>query len=196
MFTSHSDGGIDQDDQLWSFDLVSGQERQIGKTREKPEHSERLLSPDRSKIAVANGEYVLIEDAVTEKELWRANLNQPTASGFKGPVAFPLAWTANGKRLLLGAVGENTSSSSPQSDFFVLDLTTRKLRSAGTGNSAYWIPGRDAILYSTPRYLCPLAESKHQVWCAHLAVFDLNTGKQEVITSGATNNVEPAICSH
>lgn len=167
----------------------------MGKAPDVPERPEKLGSPDGKVRAVCVPNEVVLKDAHTGQELWRAKLNAPTAEGFEGLVAAPLEWTRDGKKLLLDAVGWETNSSSPQSDYYILDIATRKVQKAGTGNSAHWIPGRNAIIYSTPRDLKPLAPgNKHNIWVANLAVFDPDTGREKIITSGVTNNVSPIVC--
>jgi len=57
-----------------------------------------------------------------------------------------------------------------------------------TADNVVWPPGRDAVLYTTPRELTPLSpEGKHAVWTAQLAVFDLGARKETLLTSGLTN---------
>jgi len=58
-----------------------------------------------------------------------------------------------------------------------------------------WLPGRNAIIYVTPRDLAPLPPSgKHNVWSADLAMFDLTTRTATRLTSGITNNQQPTLC--
>ena len=65
-----------------------------------------------------------------------------------------------------------------------------------TGTDPVWLPGRNAIIYVTPRDLAPLPPSgRHSVWSAHLAMFDLTTRKATRLTSGITNNQQPALCA-
>jgi len=67
----------------------------------------------------------------------------------------------------------------------------------GSGNDAMWLPGRDDIIYSTPRDLVSLTPSgKHQVWSSHLVVFDPSTRHVTPVTSGVANNIQPAPCAH
>jgi hypothetical protein len=64
-----------------------------------------------------------------------------------------------------------------------------------TGNNAVWLPGGNAIVYSTPRNLAPLPPSgAHSVWSAHLAIFDLAAHTETLLTSGVTNNEQPTLC--
>ncbi|MGA2739429.1 MAG: hypothetical protein ABSG65_18560 [Bryobacteraceae bacterium] len=107
-----------------------------------------------------------------------------------------MEWSPDGRKLLLGVYGENANSSAPQSDYVVLDISAKSWTHAGAGNRASWIPGSNAIVYSTPRDLVPLPPSgKHSVWSAQLAMFDLTAHKQTLLTSGLTNNDEPIVCA-
>jgi hypothetical protein len=64
-----------------------------------------------------------------------------------------------------------------------------------SGNNPVWLPKGNAIIYETPRDLAPLPpDGAHSVWSSHLALFDLSTRKETLLTSGATNNVQPTIC--
>jgi hypothetical protein len=107
-----------------------------------------------------------------------------------------LAWSPSGKWLLIGTLGMETSSTSPQSDFFVVELATLKLLKAGSGNNETWLPGRDDFFYTTPRDMASLAGARRPrgVWVEHLMVFHAASGKSTAITSGLTNNMQPHIC--
>lgn len=180
---------------LWSFNLVTRGERALGKAPNCTPRLEKLKSPDGRIEAICTDDYIHIKSARTEKELWNVTLDRKQFGAAQGNIASPIAWRTDSKKLLLGAVGGESNSSSPQMDYLVLDITTRKLQRAGTGNNAQWIPGRNAIIYSTPRDLFALTPgSKHHVWCAQLAIFNLDPGKEKVLTSGTTNNIDPIIC--
>jgi hypothetical protein len=149
-------------------------------------------SPDGARIACASEADVFLVAAGTQKEIERVRLPE-----LAKPHHYPqeIHWSPDGEELLLGVYGENANSTTPQSDFIVLDLAARTWAHAGSGNDAWWLPGREAIVYSTPRNLVPLpASGEHSVWSSQLAMFDLTTHKQSVLTSGLTNNLEPALC--
>ncbi len=149
-------------------------------------------SPDGSRIACSEGQDIVILDVAAKRELDRVR--------FRGHILPPVEesgpeieeWSPDGKSLLVGTLGEETSSGSPQSDFFVLNLGTKTWTAAGSGNDAVWLPGRNAILFTTPKDLAPLGRTTKNVWVEHLALFDLATRQQTLLTSGATNNVEPS----
>ncbi len=107
-----------------------------------------------------------------------------------------MAWSPDRKWLLVGTPGQDDNSTSRQSDYFVLDLGRMAWNPVGSGNDAVWLPGRNEIVYSTPRELVALTSSrKHQVWSAHLMVFDPATRRRTPLTSGVTNNIQPAPCT-
>jgi hypothetical protein len=62
--------------------------------------------------------------------------------------------------------------------------------------TAFWLPGRDQIVYVTPEGLAPLPgqQRKHNVWVQQLMFFDPVKGTPTAITSGLTNNVDPSLC--
>jgi Tol biopolymer transport system component len=155
-----------------------------------------VWSPDGSRLACAAGQDITIVDVDTQKEIERIRFSEHDSRG--EPYATPpepAAWSADGRTLLVGTYGENGSSSSPQSDYFVVDLATKSWTRATTGNDVVWLPGRNTIVYSTPRDLAPLAPSgAHSVWSAHLAIFDLDTHEEKLLTSGVTNNEQPTLC--
>jgi len=106
-----------------------------------------------------------------------------------------LVWSPSGKWLLVGTLGLETSSTSPQYDFWVVETGSMKLTKAGSGNSGTWLPARDVFFYTSPRDLVPLpgARRPRGVWVEHLMAFD-SSGKTSAITSGVTNNVQPSVC--
>jgi Tol biopolymer transport system component len=154
-------------------------------------------SPDGSRLAcTASGQDIVIVDVGTQKEIDRIPFEQQYSSGEPYP-AWPLqsTWSPDGQTLLVGVYGENSSSTSYQLDYFLLDLATKTWTRAMTGDNAVWLPGRDAIIFETPRDLAPLPPNgAHSVWSAHLAIFDLTTHRETLLTSGITNNIQPTLC--
>jgi len=73
----------------------------------------------------------------------------------------------------VGTVGADTNSTSPQSDFYVLEIEKMKLAAAGSGNDEAWIPGRDEFYYTTPRDLASLAGARRPrgVWVQQLMFY-------------------------
>lgn len=155
-----------------------------------------VWSPDGSRLACATGQDITIVDVSTQKEIERIRFSEHDSRGepYANPPA-PEAWSPDGRTLLAGTYGENGSSTNPQSDYFLVDVATRSWRRAMTGNNAVWLPGRNAIVYSTPRDLAPLpASGAHSVWSAHLAIFDLAVRRETLLTSGVTNDEQPTLC--
>jgi hypothetical protein len=153
-------------------------------------------SPGGSRIACSAGQDVVILDVNAKRELDRVRFRgtiMPPGAAFEQSEPEIEQWSPDGKSLLVGTLGAETSSGSPQSDFFVLDLSSKTWTAAGSGNDAIWVPGRSAILFTTPRDLAPLGSTTKNVWVEHLALFDVATRQQTLLTSGATNNVEPSL---
>ncbi len=107
-----------------------------------------------------------------------------------------LSWSPSGKWLLVGTLGADTNSTSPQSDMSVLAIPAMKLVKAASGNAAAWLPARDRFFYTTPRDMAnlPGARRPRSVWVEQLMLFDPESGKSTAITSGLTNNVQPVVC--
>ena len=84
-------------------------------------------SPDGSRLAcTASGQDIVIVDLGTQKEIERIPFWQQYSSGGPYP-AWPLqsTWSPDGQTLLVGIYGENSSSTSSQLDYFLLDLIHR-----------------------------------------------------------------------
>ena len=185
---------------LWSFDGETGQERKVSADRRIPapganqppiaECSQAVWARDNARFACSAGQDVLIYDATTKQEVGRGHFGErPTP-----PTA--IAWSLNRRWLLVGTPGQDDNSTSRQSDYFALDLSRMAWIPVGSGNDAMWLPSRNEIVYSTPRNLISLTpSSKHQVWSAHLVVFDPATRRRTPVTSGVTNNIQPAPCT-
>jgi hypothetical protein len=151
-------------------------------------------SPDGGRIACSEGQDIAILDVAAKRELSRVHFSghaMPPGAAFEESPPEVDEWSPDGKSLLVGTLGEETSSSAPQSDFFVLDLAAKTWTAAGSGNDAMWVPGRSAVLFTTPKDLAPLGKTTKNVWVEHLALFDVATRQQTPLTSGATNNVDP-----
>jgi WD40 repeat protein len=93
-----------------------------------------------------------------------------------------IAWSPDGQTLLVGA--EAGSSDSHYSDYWLVDWMKKDWRYAGGGNSAQWSPDGSEIVWSTPLRLEPLG--KLHVWVVNLALLDLRTLKQQILTSGTS----------
>ena len=93
-----------------------------------------------------------------------------------------IAWSPNGQTLLVGA--EAGSSDSHFQDYWLLDWSQQIWRYAGGGNDAKWSPDASQILWTTPRRLEQLG--KIHVWVVHLALLDVQSLKQQFLTSGTS----------
>jgi Tol biopolymer transport system component len=158
--------------QLWMWSATDGRLTQL--TRSARDHWNPVCSPDGRQIFFDSGTNPFAQ------RHWRFNRE----TGIE-----------NGHTLLVGTHGEGSSSTIAKSDFFLLDLSRKTWTRAMTGNNAVWLPNGDAIIYETPRDLVPLQPTgRRRVWSAHLVRFDLATRTEARLTSGVTNNVQPAVC--
>ena len=89
-----------------------------------------------------------------------------------------------------------TAVANGKNDYYLVNLATTKLSTVASAYTAFWLPGRDQIVYVTPQDLAPLpgGNAKHKVWVQHLMFFDPLKGKPTPVTSGLSTNVDPAWC--
>ena len=154
------------------------------------------LGRDRSKPAEkqANSRF-----RAAESKIGRLRASpEPSAMGGGFPIE-PPAGSQSGKWLLVGTLGIDTSSSSPQSDLWLVEISAMKLTKAGSGNSAAWLPARDVFFY-THRATSILAARPGSAgrlpppaWRL-LMTFDSASAKTTAVTSGVTNNLPQSIC--
>jgi hypothetical protein len=179
---------------LWSFDRDTGDEKVVG-----PVPPEADRKPAGIKGCDVSAESGPVQACAKHSELSISRRGKQTGSlrvsNDYCPIEF-LAWSHSGKWLLVGTLGTNTNSTSPQSDLFVLDPVAMKLTKAASGNAATWLPLQDAFFYTSPRDMASLGGARRPrgVWVEHLMVFNPASGKTTAITSGITNNLEPAVC--
>jgi hypothetical protein len=69
-----------------------------------------------------------------------------------------LDWTEDGKWLLIGEEGLNDGSGQRQDHYYLVTLATMKLGTVASAYTAFWLPGRDQIVYVTPEGLALLPE--------------------------------------
>ena len=93
-----------------------------------------------------------------------------------------ITWSPDGQTLLVGA--QAGSSDSHYSNYWLVDWVTQNWRYGGGGNAAKWSPDGSQIVWLTPRRLEPLG--KLNVWVVHLALLDVRTLKQQILTSGTS----------
>jgi hypothetical protein len=142
------------------------------------------------------GHSVAIVELATQEERARIPFGQRYSNGQPYP-DWPLEiiWSPDARVLLVGTYGENSSSTSTFLDYFLMDVATHIWSRAMTGNDAVWLADGRSIVYSTPRDLVPLTpSSERRVWSAQLARYDLASHKETLLTSGVTNNEQPALC--
>jgi hypothetical protein len=205
-FTSPSHD-VTENVRLWSLNPATGEERVIGRA---PEPKEEPVSPTRdcdrfAKLgeleACGNDETLAVSRS--GKQIGRFQIQVNTCPidnhGTVGKCETPirsLDWTEDGKWLLIGEEGLNDGSGQRQDDYYLVNLGAMKLSTVASAYSAFWLPGRDQIVYVTPQGLAPLpgGQRKHSVWVQQLMFFDPVKGTRAAITSGLTNNVDPAWC--
>jgi hypothetical protein len=205
-FTSPSHD-VTEDVRWWSLNPATGEERVVGRAPEpKEEPVSRTHGCDRfAKLgeleACGNDETLVVSRA--GKQIGRFQIQVNTCAidnlGNLGKCETPirsLDWTEDGKWLLIGEEGLNDGSGQRQDDYYLVNLGTMKLSTVASAWSAFWLPGRDQIVYVTPQGLAPLpgGQRKHNVWVQQLMFFDPVKGTPAAITSGLTNNVDPAWC--
>jgi hypothetical protein len=180
---------------LWSFDRATGEERVIGPAPASPV---RKTPPDDCEAFAKRG---ALEACGKKDDVLLTRAGKP-AGQFHLPLdeydarMESMTWSPDGKWLLVDELGEHTNSTSPQSDFYVIDPATKKISKAASASQALWLPGRDELLYTTPRDMAELRSAGRTVgvWAQQLMRFDLATGKTTTVTSGVTNNLEASWC--
>jgi len=203
-FTSPSP---DVNARLWSLNPATGEESFIGpapEPKEKP--ASRTPGCDqfakRGELEACGNEETLAVSR-SGRQIGRFQIqvntcpidNRGTIGKCETPIR-SLDWTEDGKWLLVGEEGLNDGSGQRQDDYYLVNLATMKLSTVASGETAFWLPGRDQIVYVTPQGLAPLpgAQRKHNVWVQQLMFFDPIKGTPTAITSGLTNNVDPSWC--
>jgi hypothetical protein len=179
---------------LWSFDPVSRKETLLGPLPPESDLKARALpNCDLSAVrgslhaCAKHGELSISRGGVELGRLAAGTENLPIES---------LSWSPSGKWLLIGTLGVDTNSTSPQSDLSVLAVPSMKLVKAASGNAAAWLPSRDRFFYTTPRDMAnlPGARRPRNVWVEQLMLFDPESGTSTAITTGLSNNVQPIVC--
>ena len=155
-----------------------------GRTQEKC--SGPVWSPDGRRLACVAGQTVRILNLTTGVLAAHAEFAERTTPPFVADFA------PDGAHLLVGTVGANHSTTSPQSDFWVLEIATGKWTFVGPGQSAIFAP-RSGVLLASPRELRPAA--KVQEWVSELLLVDTVTHAQTPVAAGASANGEPCRCA-
>jgi len=167
-------------------DTATGQSRvQVGK------YEALAWSPDGTRIAVIADEGLAIIDVATRKEIsqagWPKRDNPPE----------DLVWSPDEKYVLARLYGEDGGGGDPQRDYFLFNIAARTWTPALTAQKVLWLQGGRLLLYLRPVMTTPLAPgSRHNVWTAQLAVFDLATHKDSALTTGGVLNDYLSSCGH
>ena len=185
------------DRQTWSYDRATRIERPVIARPAEPEQRRVPLvgcessawNPEYSRGACTVGQNVVFYDAAQGAISARVRFEQrPTPPDVLG-------WSPNGEWLLVSTMGANDNSTQRQSDYFFLNAKDDSWKAAGSGNNAFWVPGRNEIVYSTPRDLTPRSRgSRHQVWTSQLVTVNPATGQRTEVTKGRAYNIQPAPC--
>ena len=179
---------------LWSFDRTTRDEKVVGSV--PPEVDQNTAGIKGCDVSAVSGP---VQACAKHSELTISRGGNQTGTLRVSSDYCPiqsLAWSPSGKWLLVGTIGTETNSTSPQSDLFVLDPVTMKLTKAASGNAAAWLPDRDEFFYTSPRDMASLAGARRPrgVWVQHLMVYNPASGKTAAVTSGITNNLQPSVC--
>jgi hypothetical protein len=187
------------DSKLWSLDRRSREEREIGTAPKDIEAPHTVSGCDAYARLGDLRACGLKEDLTVSRAGKRIGAFHIQPGGCAGPCETPiegLKWSPDAKWLVVTALGVNTNSTAPQSDYYVVNIAAMKLEKAASAFEAVWLPGLDQLMYTTPRDTAPLpgTAKERDVWVQHLKLFDPATGKTAVITTGVTNNLNPAWC--
>ena len=191
---------VSEDVRLWSLNPATGEESLIGPAPEpKEEPDARKQGCDRfakrgELEACGNEESLVVSRSGGQIGRFQIQVNT-CASKCETPIR-SLDWTEDGKWLLIGEEGLNDGSGQRQDDYYLVNLATMKLSTVASAETAFWLPGHNQIVYVTPQGLASLpgARRKRNVWAQQLMFFDPVKGMPTAITSGLTNNVDPAWC--
>jgi WD40-like Beta Propeller Repeat len=177
--------GQSHDANLYLVDAATGQSRvRLGK------YEAPVWSQDGKRIAAIADDGLAILDVATRKEIARVGWPKPD----RPPE--DLVWSPDQKYVLAGLYGENGGAGDPQLDYFLLNIAARTWTPVLTAQKVIWHQN-GALLYLRPVATTPLAPpSKHAVWTAQLAAFDLATHKDTELTTGLVLNDFLSSCGH
>lgn len=141
-------------------------------------------SADGRRLACFAGAKIRVLDVASGAETGHADFTlRPTPPLFAD-------FSADGKRLLVGTIGANHTSTYPQFDYWTLEIAAGKWEFVGPGQAAIF--GAGGVILVTPRELAPVG--KVHEWVSQVLIVDPATHAQTPITAGTASNVEPRRC--
>jgi hypothetical protein len=160
------------------FEASGAQGREIG------ECSGPAWSFDGRRLACFAGTKVRVLDVASGAETAQAEFTQrPTPPLYAD-------FSTDGKRLLVGTIGANHTSTNPQLDYWTLEIAAGKWEFVGPGQAAIFAAG--GVILVTPRELAPVGQV-HE-WVSQILLVDPATHAQTPVTAGTASNVEPRRC--
>ncbi len=145
-----------------------------------------VWSADARKLGCVVGARIRVLDLASGVETAHAEFRQrPTPPSIAD-------FSPDGKRLLIGTIGANHTTTSPQLDYWTLEIATGKWEFVGPGQAAIFAAG--GVLLATPRDLAPVG--KGHDWVSQLLLVDPATHAQTPVTSGTASDVEPRRCGN
>jgi WD40 repeat protein len=168
-FTSPSPAVTD-DVKLWSLNTATGEEKVVGPAPEPQEtpDSQSRRCEEFAKVGEleACGKEETLVVSRSGRQIGRFQIqvnicpidNHGTIGKCETPIR-SLDWTEDGKWLLIGEEGLNDGSGQRQDDYYLVNLATMKLNTVASASTAFWLPGRDQIVYVTPEGLAPLRDN-------------------------------------
>jgi hypothetical protein len=178
---------------LWSFDPTGGQERVIGPAATAPERETQngCVSSGALEACTRNKADLLLSRGGKQIADFHIQAHDCQPSPCGTPI-LSLEWSPDGKYLLVGGLADLS-----ETYYFLVDPVAMKLREVATAWNMIWLPGREELLYVTPMDTAPLPGGRRErnVWVQHLMLLNATTGTSRAITSGLSNNVDPALCN-
>jgi Tol biopolymer transport system component len=145
-----------------------------------------VWSPDGRMLACAAGRVIRLVNLTTGIEESRTEFLERSTPPSVAAIS------PGSKELLVKTVGASSNSTSPQSDYWTLDVAHAKWTFMGPGQSGILAPGLGVLLI-TPRDLASVGSRRD--WVSQMLAVDPVTHAQTPIAEGTASNVEPSLCS-